>query len=122
MVDCYGIISVHWNDNGKYDLFNNVDRGWTVAEIKSATDLYFDSGRLYVIDDRPPRVCNNTEVGMYCADFEVKGSPQQFSYASLEKIPKYIVLDTKTGNERFHANLNEVPEAERAIFQHLLNR
>jgi hypothetical protein len=59
---------------------------------------------------------------MYCADFEVKGSSQQFSYASVEKIPRYIVIDTRTGNERFYANVNEVPKAERDIFQRLLNR
>ena len=96
--------------------------GWTVAEIKSATEFYFDSVNLYVIDDRPPRVCSNVERGMYCADFEVKGSSQQFSYASAVKIPRYIVIDTKTGNERFCVNLNEVPEVEREIFQRLLNR
>jgi hypothetical protein len=122
MVDCYGVISIHWNDNGKYDLVNNVDRGWTVAEINSPTDFNLETGRIYLISITLPGLCAVASRGKYCAEFQVNGEPKELGYASADQVPTYLIIDTKTGDERFYANLNDVPEAERASFQRLANR
>jgi hypothetical protein len=122
MVDCYGVISIHWNDNGKYDLVNNVDRGWTVAEINSPTDFNLETGKIYLISITPPGLCAVASRGKYCAEFQVNGEPKELGYASADQVPTYLIIDTKTGDERFYANLNDVPEAERASFQRLANR
>jgi hypothetical protein len=122
MVDCFGVISIHWNDDGKYNLVNNVDRGWTVAEINSPTDFNLESGKMYLIDITPLRQCAIPSRGKYCVEFQVNGEPKELGYASANQVPTYFIIDTKTGDERFYANLDEVPEAERAAFQHLPNR
>ena len=122
MVDCYGVISIHWNDNGKYDLVNNVDRGWTVAEINSPADFNLESGKMYLRSITALSQCAIASRGKYCVEFQVNGEPKELGYASADEGPTYFVIDTKTGDERFYANLDEVPEPERAFFQRLPNR
>jgi hypothetical protein len=122
MVDCYGVISIHWSDNGQYNLVNNIDRGWTVAEVASPTDFNLEGGKMYLIDITPPAQCAVASRGKYCAEFQVNGEPKELGYASAVQVPKYLIIDTKTGDERFYANLNDTPDADRAIFQRLPSR
>jgi hypothetical protein len=116
MVDCYGVISIHWNDNGSYDLLNNVDPGWTVAEIQSPTDFHFSDGQMYLIDVRTPVICNKLKPGKYCGEFEVNGQSKPYYYNTPKDVPRYLIIDTKTGNERFFVTLNDVPNAEQQFF------
>ena len=121
--DCYGLISIWFNDNEKYNLLNNIQANIPIAEIKYLDDFYLDnSGNMYVVDIRTHGICNNLEPGKYCGNFQVNGELKQYYYDTLDQVPKYLIIDTQTGNERFYTKLDEVPTNEQEIFQKLLQK
>jgi hypothetical protein len=56
-----------------------------------------------------------------CGDFQVNGKQKAYYYDKPDQVPTYIVIDTNTGDERFYADLKDVPKTEQAIFQGLSN-
>ena len=97
--------------------FYNPNQGQFISEDPS----FLSIGDPSLIDITPKSVCNNLVPGKYCGDFQIDGEPKTLYYDSPEQVPTYLIIDTKTGNERFYANLNEASQADRAIFE-LLTR
>ncbi|MDA9475085.1 hypothetical protein XI03_11360 [Bradyrhizobium sp. CCBAU 65884] len=122
MLDCYGVISIWERDNSGYLVQNNKHTGPIVAQIKSPNAFVVYANLMYLIDITPKGICNNLVPGKYCGDFQVNGQPKSYYYDRPEQVPTYLVIDTKTGDERFYANLKDAPVADRAIFERLLTR
>jgi hypothetical protein len=122
MLDCYGVISIWRPDNSGYLILNNVSRGWIVAEISDADNFIMQNNQMYIIDTAPKGGCAVAERGNFCRDFQVNGETKVFGYKSADAVPTYLIIDTKTGDERFYANLKDAPQADRAIFEQLLTR
>jgi hypothetical protein len=122
MLDCYGVISIWQPDNSGYLVQNNKHLGPTIAQIKAVDEFIVRDDQMYLIDITPKGVCNNLAPGKYCGDFQIDGEPKTLYYDSPEEVPTYLIIDTKTGNERFYANLKDTPEADRALFERLLTR
>jgi hypothetical protein len=123
MMDCCGVISIweRWNDRA-YPVEDNRDPGPIIAQIKSVDDFIVQGDQMYLIDVTPKGICNNLVPGKYCGDFQVKGQSKAYYYDGPDQVPTYLVIDTKTGDERFYANVNDAPQSDRAIFQSLLTR
>lgn len=122
IIDCYGVISIWGSDDATYTISYNAEASLYLAKIKSADGFILNGNQIYVIDIRVPSICNNLISGKYCGDFRVNGKLREFYYDGADQVPKYIILDTQTGNERFYARMSDIPVAERPIFQQLSNR
>jgi hypothetical protein len=77
---------------------------------------------MYVVDSSTPDICNNLEPSKYCGKFEINGKSKQFYYDRPDQVPTYLIVDTKTGNERFYSDLKDAPPADRAILERLQRR
>jgi hypothetical protein len=122
MLDCYGVISVWQPDNSGYLIQNNSKSGSIIAQIKSADDFIVRSNEMYLIDITPKGVCNNLVPGKYCGSFQINGNERTYYYDSPDQVPTYVIIDTKTGDERVYANLADAPQIDRVVFQSLLTR
>jgi hypothetical protein len=122
MLDCYGVISIWERDDSGYLVQNNNHTGPIVAQIKSPDAFVVEGNEMYLIDVTPLGGCAIPTRGKYCADFQVNGEPKEFGYDSPDKVPTLLVIDTKTGNERFYASLKDAPAGDRAIFEELQKR
>jgi hypothetical protein len=122
MLDCHGAISIWNDDNGKYDVAYNPQASLTIAEIKEVDDFQLVRGDMYLIDVRPVGACAIPTRGKYCRSFRVSGESKEFGYSGPDQIQTYLIINTKTGDERFYAGLKDAPETDRAIFQSLVAR
>lgn len=119
-VACYGVITVDKDisdPNSRY--------AYTLQDHKNEYEIavlpHYNSYKLfgakllfYYIDPRPK---DNTDWGL---NFFIDGKDQIIIYYSYDDIPKYFAVDIYSGEVIIYPNyLNEIPEAERAIFMEL---
>jgi hypothetical protein len=104
MIDCYGVISIWQPDNSGYIIQNNNDQGPIIAQIKGPDDFVVQGDQIYLIDITPAGGCANFQPG-YCSTFQVGGKPKTISYNDPNQTPRYLIINTETGDERFYANL-----------------
>jgi hypothetical protein len=122
MLDCYSVISIWQPDNSGYLIINNRRPGAILAQIGAADDFIVESNQMYLVDVTPKGKCAVPARGQFCRDFQVNGEPKEFGYDNPDQVPTYLIIDTKTGNEHFYANLKDAPASDRAIFEGLLKR
>jgi hypothetical protein len=122
MLDCYGVVSIWQFHNSSNLVLNNNRSDAQIAEVKAINDLIVENNEMYLIDTAPVGSCAVPSRGKYCAEFQVNGKPKEFGYARADQVPTYLVINIKTGDERFYANLTDAPEGDRVIFQRLLTR
>lgn len=122
MIDCYGVISVWQPDDSGYLVGNNKRPGSIIAQIRTADNFIVRNDQMYLIDITPKGKCGDSTPEKYCGDFQVKGELKTYYYDDPDQVPTYRIINTKTGDERFYVQLNEIPDADREIFQELLNR
>jgi hypothetical protein len=119
MLDCYGVVSMWQFHNSRNVVLNNNHSGAIIAEIGTVGDFVIEDDQMYLINVTPIGECAMASRGKYCAEFQVNGEPKEFGYASADQVPTYLIIDIKTGNERFYADLKDAPITDRAIFQRL---
>jgi hypothetical protein len=103
-------------------VLNNNHSGAIIAEITSVGDFVIEDDQMYLINIASVGQCAMASRGKYCAEFQVNGEPKEFGYASADQVPTYLIIDTKTGDERFYAKLKDAPQSDQEIFQNMLTR
>jgi hypothetical protein len=121
MLDCYGLISISQPDNSGYLVGNNSIPGSIIAQIKEPDDFVVQGNQIFLIDITPAGGCANFQPG-YCSTFQVGGKQKTISFIDPNQTPRYLIINTETGDERFYANLADAPQSDRVIFQSLLTR
>jgi hypothetical protein len=109
MVDCYGLISIWQPHNSEYLVENNKQPGPIIAQIKSADAFIVKGNEMYLVEITPLGRCAVPARGKYCRDVQVNGEPEELGYDSPNKVPTFLIIDTNTGDERFYADLTDVP-------------
>jgi hypothetical protein len=119
MVDCYGVISIWQPDNSGYIIQNNSDQGPIIAQIKGPHDLVVQGDQIYLIDITPAGGCAHFQPG-YCSTFQVGGKPKTISYNDPNQTPRYLIINTETGDERFYVKPQDASSTDQGIFQELI--
>jgi hypothetical protein len=115
------LISIWQPDNSGYIIQNNGDQGPIIAQIKGPDDFVVQGDEIYLMDITPAGGCANFQPG-YCSTFQVGGKRKTMFYNDPNQTPRYLIINTETGDERFYANLADAPQSDRVIFQSLLTR
>lgn len=121
MVDCHGLISIWQPDNSGYIIQNNADPGPIIAQIKDSNDFVVRDDQMYLIDITPAGGCPNFQPG-YCSTFQVNGKAKTISYSDPSQTPRYLIIDTKTGDEKFYVQAQDASSSATAIFEALAQK
>jgi hypothetical protein len=122
MVDCYGVVSIWQPNNSGYLVENNAIPGSIIAQIQNQDSFVVRSDRLYLRDITPKGICNNLVPGKYCGNFQVDGEQKTFYYDSPDRVPTYLIINTKTGDEQFYIKPQDASSADQSVFQELLTK
>jgi hypothetical protein len=118
MLDCYGLIAIFQPDNSGYIIQDNAVPGSIIAQISSSNSFIVDGDQMYLMDITPVGGCANNKKG-YCRDFQVDGKVSTISYDDPKQTPRYLVINTRTGDERFYVQPQDASSSDQAIFQEL---
>jgi hypothetical protein len=121
MLDCYGLISISEPDNSGYLVENNSIPGSIIAQIKGPSDFVVKGDQIYLIDITAAGGCVNFQPG-YCSTFQVDGKTKTISYSDPHQTPRYLIINTKTGDEQFYVQSKDASSSDQAIFQTLSGR
>jgi hypothetical protein len=120
MLDCYGVLSI-WNwENGDYAVINNFQGTSPIAFIKSPNDFYVLENEMYLINQSTGICGDGLDTHKYCVDFQVAGKHKRFDYDNAQDVPHYLIINTKTGDEKFYLTLDQSSTNERQAFQKLI--
>ena len=119
VVDCYGVISIWaWERDG-YAVLNRSQVPWPLAFIRNSNDFYIEGDEMYLIDQSSGECGNGLNSHPYCATFQVNGERKEFSYDTANQVPHYLVFNTRTGDQRFYAQLSDISPSDQEIFKKL---
>ena len=121
MLDCYGLISIFQPDNSGYIVQDNAVPGSIIAQISSSNSFLVRDDEMYLIDVTPAGRCANNQKG-YCRDFQVDGKAKTISYSDPDQTPRYLIINTKTGDEQFYPQPQDASLPDQTIFQTLIGR
>jgi hypothetical protein len=119
MTDCYGVISIWqpWNGSG-YTIQNNTDPGPVIAQIASRNAFIVQGNYMYLVDTTRAGKCPNNEPG-YCRDFQVNGTSKIYHYDNPNQVPKYLIINTQSGDEQFYVQPQDASSNAALAFQEL---
>jgi len=119
MLDCYGLVSISQPDNSGYLVGNNSIPGSIIAQIKGPDDFIVQGNQIYLIDITPAGGCANFQPG-YCSTFQVGGKQKTIFFNDPNKTPRYLIINTETGNEQLYVQPQDASSTDEAIFQELV--
>jgi uncharacterized protein RhaS with RHS repeats len=94
-----------------YDADGNVTQ--KTVDGTTTTYVYDYANRLTALGG-----CANNKKG-YCRDFQVGGKESTISYDDPKETPRYLIINTQTGDERFYVQPQDASSSDQAIFQEL---
>lgn len=127
ILDCYGVISIRDGWDIPYLYFtDNLHGNYRVATISTIDQFIHNNGKIYVIDKKltQPDSSSNSVSGetRYYKTLIQEGVLKDNVYFNETDIPKYLLIDEKTGEVSSYNALNDIPDDERGYFSELERR
>lgn len=107
IVDCYGYISIHY-----------VDDHYSVNDLRFMPGIpiaVMNSLKQYKVVNEKMYVLNRDGISWYVKNNKLEyldGNPHN-------RLLKYVIFNTQTGDTEFYASLDEIPPEARSIFKEL---
>ena len=121
LVNCFGIISIDKSfESGISYRVRDFRHDYDVATLNNLNDFKFKNSNLYVIDrSQHVRIDSNNPSSKYFVQFYKAGAIKTFYYDTQDEIPKYLLINTISGEVTLFKTTIEMPEDDRKIFEEL---
>lgn len=119
--DCFGIISIDRRTLGEvFYMIKDDKHSYSIEIVKTTRQYKLSNGYLYIY--RMPDSNFQTTLGndkIYYEKLFMNGEIKTIEYDSFDKIPRYIKVDTNTGEVVLFNATGEMSEVDKKIFEEL---
>ena len=114
VADCYGFIVLFLPLQEKYYSVSDYTNHRSIAEVESTDDINLVGNKIYF---KPVSLSHAYSLGDYWFNYFDGTEQKKFEADSIDKLPKYLVIDIMTTAVTPYVNFEDIPVEERANFK-----
>ena len=114
IVECYGFLFITYPFQEKYYTISDYNSHLNIAEVESTDDINLVGNKIYF---KPISLYYASSGSDYWFTYFDGTEQKKFEADSIDKLPKYLVIDIMTTAVTPYVNFEDIPVEERANFK-----